>query len=368
MAALLLCVGGGAGAYAWSVDRQMSQAAATSLALEARLDGLFERVASLTTAQAGYVMPGADTGHWLQRVPALLRESSGTTAAIGADLRSPATARAMQDFADATARLAQADAQARDHLLLGDTLTASRVLFGDAREALETMRASLSDVRVAERRAVADERASAARSTLALLGLAGLFCAAGVLLLVPIPAPRAREAGQRAGAPGAAPAHVDLAVAADLCTRIARLETTDGLERLLDRAAAILDARGIIVWASAGEQLVPVVASGYEARIVARLGPVPVRGDNATAAAWRLQQMQVVEGHGESPGAIAAPICGPGGCAGVLALEVPQSRLGEPVTRAVVTMIAAQMASVVSGWRGTGATSGRPRAAGLGPV
>jgi hypothetical protein len=47
---------------------------------------------------------------------------------------------------------------------------------------------------------------------------------------------------------------------------------------------------------------------------------------------------------------------------------VPQSRLGEPVTRAVVTMIAAQMASVVSGWRGTGATSGRPRAAGLGPV
>jgi hypothetical protein len=148
---------------------------------------------------------------------------------------------------------------------------------------------------------------------------------------------------------------VDLAAAADLCSAIARVETTEGLEGLLDRAAALLEARGVIVWVGAGEQLFPVVARGYEPRILERLGPIPLRGDNATAAAWRLQQRQVVEGDGGSSGAIAAPVCGPAGCVAVLAVEVPDGRHDDPVTQAVVTMIAAQLASLVPGWPGASA-------------
>ena len=119
---------------------------------------------------------------------------------------------------------------------------------------------------------------------------------------------------------------------------------------MLVRAAAVLDARGIIVWMGAGEELFPALSFGYDERVIERLGPIPRGASNATAEAWRTARLRTVAADAISHGAIAAPVSGIGGCVGVFASEVRHGREVDPGTQAVAAMIAAQLAGIVSAW------------------
>jgi hypothetical protein len=152
------------------------------------------------------------------------------------------------------------------------------------------------------------------------------------------------------------PVTVDLEAAADLCGALARATDTAALREALGRAAAVLDARGIIVWMGAGEELFPAVSQGYDERMVERFGPIPRSAANATAEAWRTAQMRTVGADGMSPGAVAAPIHGVAGCVGVLAAEVRNGREEDPATRALAAIIAAQLAGIVSAWPAASST------------
>nr|MCU0256318.1 hypothetical protein [Vicinamibacterales bacterium] len=118
------------------------------------------------------------------------------------------------------------------------------------------------------------------------------------------PAPRRAEAP----APAAQPVQVDrrkapeLRAAADLCTDFARLVDATEMPALLDRAAKLLDATGFIVWMAepGGEHLRPVLAHGYPPQALARLPALPRHADNATAAAYRHAEMQIVRTNGMS--------------------------------------------------------------------
>ena len=354
VAFVLLCSAGGAVALVWDVERRApSQAPAT---LAARIDPLLETVADVALAQTGYLAPGGRAPEWwLDRFPERLRDLSAATAELSAVLQSEGAARELQAFADATAQLAQADARVRDHLVLGDVSSASDVVFGEAREALAAMRVSLAAARTAELSTLATARdAAVQRAQLGLAAIA-LVWVAGVLVLVRVP--RDRQHAAWAAEPPRPPeafsqASVNLADAADLCGEIARVGTTDGLAALLKRMAGLLDAVGVIIWVGAGEELFPVIAQGYEAAVVRRIGAISLRSDNATAAAWRAQTLQAVHGDATSQSALVAPVCGPEGCVGVLAVELRRGREDDPVIRAVVTLIAAQLASLVTGWPG----------------
>jgi hypothetical protein len=137
---------------------------------------------------------------------------------------------------------------------------------------------------------------------------------------------------------------------ADVCAALARTTDTGSLRDALARAATVLDARGIVVWIGAGEELFPALAHGYEERIVARLRPIPRNAANATAAAWRSAQMRTVPADAASHGAVAVPLSGVHGCVGVFAAELRDGREQNAATQAVAAVIAAQLAAILPAW------------------
>ena len=136
---------------------------------------------------------------------------------------------------------------------------------------------------------------------------------------------------------------------ASLCTDLARLIDTQELPSLLDRASSLLDARGIILWIADpdGRELNPIVAHGYPAQLVNRLGTIARDAENATAAAFRTSLLQTVDGGASSTGAIAAPLVTPGGCVGVMAAEVVRNAEREESRLAAAAIVAAQLATLV---------------------
>jgi hypothetical protein len=283
----------------------------------------------------------------------------------------------LQTLSNAADRLSEADTRARESLRLEDPLSAADAIFNDAHETITMMGSTLRALRAAEGDAVVAQRAVLEQQALMAVGAAAVLWLAGLFVLAR--APRAAEpvrlsivdgivgttapevVGQSAAidlrveAPQAEPPQldasaIDLAAAADLCTDISRVTTTAALPDLLARAAVVLDASGIIVWVSAGDDLFAVTAHGYDPRVISRLGPIERSADNATATAWRTGEVRTVPGDTMSAGAIVAPMFGPDSCIGVLAAEVRHGREKDAATRAVTTMIAAQLATAVGAW------------------
>ena len=166
---------------------------------------------------------------------------------------------------------------------------------------------------------------------------------------VPPPAPeRDRPADRVAPAVVAAPA-LDLSAIAALCGDLARVVDTRALPAILERAANVLDAPGIVLWISDpdGRELSPIVTHGYSQTMVARLGTILSTAQNATASAFRTSLMQTVRADAVSNGAIAAPLVTPVGCVGVMAAEVRHGGEQDSGKLAAAAIVAAQLATLV---------------------
>ena len=142
---------------------------------------------------------------------------------------------------------------------------------------------------------------------------------------------------------------IDLRGIAALCTQLSRVEDTLALPPLLERAATLLDAAGIILWITDpdGRELSPILAQGYSPQLITRLGPIPRDAQNATAAAFRTSLLQTVNADAGSNGAIAAPLVTSGGCVGVMAAEVRAAGEKQEAKLAAAMIVAAQLASLV---------------------
>lgn len=141
----------------------------------------------------------------------------------------------------------------------------------------------------------------------------------------------------------------DLAAVARLCTELGRVQTADALQPLLDEAARILNATGLIVWMwdEAAQELRSALAQGYSDNVLAQLPGVSRAAENATAAAFRFEETCVVEGDDRRTGALVIPLLTTAGCAGVLALELKGGGERSASARAVATILAALLAQVV---------------------
>ncbi len=151
-------------------------------------------------------------------------------------------------------------------------------------------------------------------------------------------------------------AGLDFAAVASLCMELSRVDDTMALPPLLEQAASLLDAAGIILWIADPDarELNAVLAHGYPQHLVNRLGTISRTAENATAAAFRTGLMQTVCSDGISNGAIAAPLVTCGGCVGVMAAEVRGDSRKQDARLAAATILAAQLASLV------GPPAGRP--------
>jgi cytoskeletal protein RodZ len=160
----------------------------------------------------------------------------------------------------------------------------------------------------------------------------------------PIPAPAREEAIRVAAADS-----IDLAAMAELCTQLGRVSAPAELPPLLQDAARVLDASGLVVWIwdPIAAELYPAMAHGYSERVLAQLPGLPRDANNATAAAFREMQTCVVPGDEHGSGALVLPLLTCAGCAGVLALEMQTRNQERESVRAAGAIIAAQLAALV---------------------
>jgi transcriptional regulator with XRE-family HTH domain len=144
---------------------------------------------------------------------------------------------------------------------------------------------------------------------------------------------------------------LDFEAVAALCTAFARVQAIDDLRRVLQDAAALLGAAGMIlwIWDDASGELKPALAHGYSDHVLAQLPPVRRDTNNPTAAAFRSQQPSAIEPTDRLRAALAVPLLTPAGCAGVLAIEFQHGAEHTPSRRAASTIFAALLAQLVAG-------------------
>lgn len=362
IAVLLLAAGIAAAFLAIDAERQVQALEDERAALERVIDRLAPAVAGITATQQAYVEHGQRDEASFARVSTLLDQITTDAAGLRPSSRTAEGPAHLEEFWTALSALKSADSDARDKLATGDSLAAADLLFSATRPEVARLDAGWRGFRDAELEGYRTARAALHETAWTTIGAVALLWVAGLLALVRTPVRPAEDPAPpqalpvpethveaMAEPPPAVPA-VDLPATAALCGTIARLTETTSLPEILDRAAAILDARGIIVWMGAGEELFAATAVGYDTAIVSRLRPINRHTDNATATAWRTGETRIVASDMISLGAIVAPMAGAAGCIGVLAAEVRNGRESDPATQAVAAIIASQLAAVLSAW------------------
>ena len=119
-----------------------------------------------------------------------------------------------------------------------------------------------------------------------------------------------------------------------LCTELGRVADGHRVPALLEQAARLLGASGLIIWLwdDMSEELRPALVHGYSDRVLAQLPVVRRDTDNPTAAAFRAERISEIPGTKHSSGALVVPLRYPDGCAGVFAIEL-QPGAGHTVAR-----------------------------------
>lgn len=327
----------------------------------------------LRASQQAYVATGQGADFWIDRVSRSLATLKPRVASLRQRAVSPDAAAGLDAALATLDDFARMDQRATEYARAGQRLLASDMIFADGLEMTAAIRESLERARAHEsaRRADLLRRSRLRQHALAagISGLALLFMI--VLALAGAPRPPAAtartplpdtdrapaEPALAAGTLGlefiaprsdAAP-RVDLAKAADICLDLARVADTREIPALLERAARVLDASGIVLWIAdpEGRELVPTVAHGYPPSALAHVGTIPRHADNATAAAYRECKVQTVKGDMMTSGAIVAPLVTATGCAGVMAAEVRNEGEQRGDVRAVASILAAQLATLV---------------------
>jgi hypothetical protein len=387
--ALFVVLLAAAGYVVWQSESAAVAAAQAGRTFDERARAVSRSFLEIKSAQPGYVAAGQGEDYWVARVGALIGTTRDALASLQREAR---VAEARTDLEAALAALEdfeQMDRRTRDYVRGGQRLLASDLVFSDGIEKMDGAVAAVERAQAAE--AAAADTAITARRREQLLAVGGA-AAAGLLIvfaLVPLPridaAPRAEAATAPAPMPAApplstartpaparpaaiappdlplapppapatasAPSHpgVDLAGIAALCSDLARVFDTRALPAALARAAALLNASGLVIWVADpdGRELAPVIAHGYPPHLLTRMGTIPKDAENATAAAYRTGVVQIVKADDISHGAIAAPLLSPSGPLGVMAAELLQDGEGRDATRAAATIVAAQLATLM---------------------
>jgi hypothetical protein len=361
------------GNWRLDVERRAGRQSATSINDELRLaeQGLLQ----LRGAQAGYLAVGQNAEEWMNKATGAATQMESAVSTLAGSATSSTEARQhYQQSATLVADVTANDRKARGFIESGQPLVASDVLFQEGAEPARKLGVELASARDAE---MASFEKAAAKFGWMSLGGNGAAFAIGLLLLVMASrtrkdiaaeptrdglnlnagtdAPAVKDKDTTSAPPAPEPAadpfgapSVDLSRAAELCVDLGRILDGRDLQALIERAADVLEAKGLVLWVSesGGSVLRPAVAHGYSDRTLQRMGTLSVSGDNVTSLAFRTLQPQVVRGPFDGHGALAVPLITASGCVGVLAAEVQGAKPGD-VRFAVARMIAAQLSTLV---------------------
>ena len=142
---------------------------------------------------------------------------------------------------------------------------------------------------------------------------------------------------------------LDLSAVAHLCTELGRVLEIREVAPLLETAARILDADGLIVWVwdPRTATLTPALAHGYSEEVLAKLPRVRRDTNNATARSFRSGETHIVNGSDLASGAVVVPLVTAAVCVGVLAVELRHGGEQKVSVRALAAIFAAQLATFV---------------------
>jgi hypothetical protein len=351
---VLFAVAGGvsAGYVLIKIDATLAGERAATGALQVQAQALLSTLADVRAGQVGYVARGQGEDFWLGRVSRLLPVLDRQMSEFEAGLTSSVAQADLESAAAAIENFHKLDARAQEYVKGRDPLLASDLIFSDGLGAMAT---ATTQVQAALKDELQAREASAAglkmRELMILAGGAG-----GVLLILMIlgfsGASKAAEAEKGSDPiPSAQPATFTkvtgadpglLATAAKVCTEMARVMETKQLPALLERAARVLDASGMIVWIAdpSGRELRPAMAFGYSEQVMARMGSIPRDATNAAAAAYRAGEMRTANGDGIANGALVAPLLTADGCIGVLSAEMRGGSEKDEGSQAIASIFA----------------------------
>jgi CHASE3 domain sensor protein len=371
---VLVAVGVGIAAayFLKTIDTRTTRERQAADAMREHARALSSTLFELRAAQVAYVARGQVEAFWMDRVSKLLPTLDQQLADFKVVPAAPAAQSDVDAAAAAIENFHKLDARAEDYVKSGDPLLASDLIFSDGLEAINTaakqIEAALEDELAARDVDLAALRkreimilgggAGALVFVLLLLGFTGQARAGAPEALAqpetlhqpeaPQPPEALRQTVERvAPVKSSMP---NLALAADLCTDLARVHVSRQLPALLERAAAVLDASGIIVWIAeaGGHELRPATSFGYSDQAMARMGSIPRDAANAVAATYRSGEMRTVNGDGFSNGALVVPLLTADGCIGVLSAEMKSGAEKDEGSQALGLIFAAQLATLVS--------------------
>lgn len=407
---VLFAVALGAAAYLfWRADTEISSQQAAARAFDGASRATARAILDIRVAQQAYVASGQNGDFWIPKASEGLQALPASLAALRDQAISPDAKAALDATKSKLEHLARTDRRALDHIGANQRLLATDVVYGTGMDLGDAALSGVEAARTAElsARDAAIETLKPRQTFALVAGIAAALLT--TLLLLPVPdrhaiavpaapaapvattrdrevavsallstplngAPELKEGWSRPAKVGIAAeperavevsgdavrAHgsttppeltpaPDFAGVASLCTDLARVVDTRALPALLDRAAILLDASGIILWIADpdGRELSAILAQGYPPQLVNRLGTIPRDAMNATAAAFRTGLLQTVPADDISDGAIVAPLVTPGGCVGVMAAEVRRDTESRDATLAAAAIVAAQLATLV---------------------
>jgi transcriptional regulator with XRE-family HTH domain len=165
----------------------------------------------------------------------------------------------------------------------------------------------------------------------------------------PAAAPEPAPAPEPTPEPKAAPVpEIELTEVAELCVEFGCIASEEETRSLLQQAARLIGAGGLIVWAVDPREsnLHAVLVHGYSPRVIAQLPAVRPGDSNATAEAFRKMQTRVFHDTASGKSALAIPLRTASGCVGVFAVELERGIEATKSRVAVATLLAAQLAPI----------------------
>ncbi|MEI6669509.1 MAG: hypothetical protein WCP29_15265 [Acidobacteriota bacterium] len=392
MVAVAVAAQAAAGYLVWELDAQMRAERTAIAAFEVQVRQAIQALAAIESTQRGYVAEGQNSDRWQTQVTAMVKSAAPQLDQLRLAARTPEAQGALESAIETMASFGKADTKARGYVSSGQRLSASDVIFADGHDLVAKAEAAIEDARLRES-AQHDAVTKKIRQTqyLWLGGAAGFVF---IILLTLVPIPRAAKTSgsdeeldpSSAGAglglsrpsnnvalPGAAQTPVpaattappatgqELGAAAEICGLLARVKSPAELPTLLERAAGVLEATGVIVWMTEGTaaSLRPVLAHGYSAATLGRMGAIEPDADNATATAYRLQALQMMPADPPSGGALVVPMVTAEGCTGAMAVELKRGVEPTAYLCAVASILAAQLATLITPTPATGGSSAR---------
>src|SRR5262245_62129883 len=366
VAAVLVAAAAIGGFFVFDAHRRAADIERTAREVNSRIEQMIATAGDVAAAQRAYVAQGQSQQLWFERSAMLVQQFDQLQSGMRSLLKSREALTAIDEVAEQFKTVVLVDGKSREYIEQGEILMEADLIFSEGNDSLHGAVNTLRTVAASEQQADGALHSDLERQQWGTLAGIGVVWLAGLVLLTPSTrSPQADQgfaklgltettptdsASQPAEIPATTAPPPDLGRLANVCGALARTTDADSLRDALARAASVLEARGIVVWIGAGEELFPALACGYDDRIVARLGPLPRDAPNATAAAWRSAQMRTVPADAVSPGAIAVPLLGVNGCVGVFASELREGRERDAATQAVASVIAAQLAAIIPAW------------------